>query len=219
MDGTVRVNSDADFDNLEITSGFIQSPRDQKLIPSAIAAINQAKLQGFSIVGASNQGGVAKGHKSLEDCYKEQAYTLELLHNECAAIDRIYFCPDYEGQECHEVYWFTDRRFNDDSQHFDCCFGNFAEDSPFKGQFRKPNAGMILHAIDAYKKATKVIFFAEDSPFKGQFRKPNAGMIFHAIDAYQATEVIFVGDRPEDREAAKNANVRFIDAVEWRSTY
>ncbi|MFM7852422.1 MAG: HAD-IIIA family hydrolase [Pseudanabaena sp.] len=185
MDGTVRVNSDADFDNLEITSGFIQSPRDQKLIPSAIAAINQAKLQGFSIVGASNQGGVAKGYKSLEDCYKEQAYTLELLHDECAAIDRIYFCPDYEGQECHEVYWFIDRRFAKQNQHFDCCFGNFAEDSPFKGQFRKPNAGMILHAIDAY----------------------------------QATEVIFVGDRPEDEQAAKNANVQFIHAVEWRSTY
>ena len=185
MDGTIRVNKAADFDNLELTSGFINSPRDQKLIPSAIAAINQAKRQGFSIVGASNQGGVAKGHKSLEDCYKEQAHTLELLHDECAAIDRIYFCPDYEGQECHEVYWFIDRRFPREQQCFDSCFGNFAEDSPFKGQFRKPNAGMLLHAISVY----------------------------------QATEVIFVGDRDIDEQAAKNANVQFIWADEWRSSY
>ncbi len=41
MDGTIRVNGAADFDNLELTSGFINSPKDQKLIPPAIAAMKE----------------------------------------------------------------------------------------------------------------------------------------------------------------------------------
>ena len=170
MDGTIRVNGAADFDNLKLTSGFINSPRDQKLIPSAIAAINQAKRQGFSIVGASNQGGVAAGKKSLDDCIAEQEHTLQLLYEADAEIFGIMFCPDYEGNDC------------------------YLSDQFLTDKISQPE-------------------------YKGLYRKPNAGMILHAIDVYQATEVIFVGDRPEDEQAAKNANVQFIWADKWRSSY
>jgi len=183
MDGTIRVNGSADFDNLELTSGFINSPKDQKLIPSAIAAIKEFKSKGFTIIGASNQGGVAAGKKSLEDCHLEQGYTLKLLNEEEADIDRIYFCPDYEGAKIHEVYGFVDDRFGD----FDFCYYEVDNSTADK--------------------------------YRGLYRKPNAGMLNYAIDLWNPTGIIFVGDRDSDEQAAKAANVQFIHAHEWRSSY
>lgn len=46
---------------------LIQHPRDQKMIKGADKAIAHFHSQGWSICGISNQGGVAAGHKSLED--------------------------------------------------------------------------------------------------------------------------------------------------------
>ncbi|MFO0448776.1 MAG: hypothetical protein ACK52I_08960 [Pseudomonadota bacterium] len=41
----------------------------------------------------------------------------------------------------------------------------------------------------------------------------------HAIDIYTPSEILFIGDRPEDEESAKAANIPFIWAHEWRSIY
>ena len=92
MDGTCR----------EPTSGeqFIQHPMDQKIIPGADTAIARYHAEGWIIFGASNQGGVAAGKKSLEDCGLEQICTLRLLPR----IHKIYFCPDYEGHQLGCVY-------------------------------------------------------------------------------------------------------------------
>jgi D-glycero-D-manno-heptose 1,7-bisphosphate phosphatase len=47
-----------------------------------------------------------------------------------------------------------------------------------------------------------------------RFRKPNAGMITYLRQGYN--RVLFVGDRDEDEQAAKAANVPFQWADEWR---
>ena len=59
----------------------------------------------------------------------------------------------------------------------------------------------------------------QDDRWIGQYRKPNAGMLLHAIDIYTPSEILFIGDRPEDEESAKAANIPFIWAHEWRSIY
>ncbi len=177
MDGTIRVNGAADFDNLELTSGFINSPRDQKLIPSAIAAMKQFKSKGFTIIGASNQGGVAAGKKSLDDCIAEQAYTIELAYEADIEIAEILFCPDYEGKICMSVDGSKDGHWDYSERYKDCA------------PFRKPSGGMI-----------------------------DVGMFLY-IDPFEYSEVIFVGDRDEDEQAAKAANVQFIHAAEWRTSY
>lgn len=61
------------------------------------------------------------------------------------------------------------------------------------GNFRKPNTGMIFYALNAFKKI-------------GEMNKDN----FHEF------EMIMIGDRPEDQECAKNANIPFMWAHEWR---
>lgn len=92
MDGTCR----------EPASGqqFISCPTDQKIILGAGIAITRYHAEGWIIFGATNQGGVAAGKKSLEDCIKEQIKTLNLLPN----LHKIYFCPDFEGKQLGCVY-------------------------------------------------------------------------------------------------------------------
>jgi phosphoglycolate phosphatase-like HAD superfamily hydrolase len=50
-----------------------------------------------------------------------------------------------------------------------------------------------------------------------QFRKPNPGMIFAALRAFakEPTDILMVGDREEDKLAAKNAGINFLDAHIW----
>lgn len=122
LDGTIR----------EPVSGqkFIQHPRDQRVIEGADKAIVHYHGHGWLPIGISNQGGVAAGHKSLEDCVQEQFYTLELFPQ----LHKIYFCPDYEGKQ------------------LGCCYRNhynvlFPSGYP---SFRKPGAGMLEYAIQTH---------------------------------------------------------------------
>lgn len=57
-------------------------------------------------------------------------------------------------------------------------------------------------------------------------RKPRIGLIVDAANAmgeqfepeyYPPHLALFVGDRPEDRECAANANIRFMEAKDWRA--
>lgn len=110
---------------------FINSPTDQEAIPGAIKAIENAQNKGFLIIGITNQPGVAAGHKSLENCIKEQQYTLELFPQ----IEAIYFCPDFEGKLCYLV------RRNSCEQRY-----KWRDDI----NFRKPGDGMIFRAFIDY---------------------------------------------------------------------
>ena len=53
----------------------------------------------------------------------------------------------------------------------------------------------------------------------GKFRKPNPGMLKLAIERHLPAKILMVGDRPEDREAAKAAKIKFQQAESWRQTY
>lgn len=54
-------------------------------------------------------------------------------------------------------------------------------------------------------------FFEGDFP---RFRKPGAGMLLAAADDCVG-KTLFVGDRPEDEEAARSANIPFLWAADW----
>ncbi len=88
LDGTVRCPKSR--------AKFISDPLDQEIIPEAQLVIAHYKSQGWLIVGATNQGGVAAGHKQLEDAITEQYQTLRL----CPELTCIYFCPDFQGLHC-----------------------------------------------------------------------------------------------------------------------
>lgn len=161
LDGTIR----------EPKSGakFINDPLDQKPIDKAFDMCSYYQEKGWLLIGVSNQGGVAAGHKSLESAIAESRETLEMFPQ----LSLIYFCPDYEGLKCYRV---------------------------------------------SREEPTVPIFQESISEF-GSFRKPGAGMLIMAIRYYLPTEVMMIGDRPEDEEAARDARILFTWAEDWRNGF
>lgn len=113
---------------------FGQYSRDHIAIPESLIAMQAAKDAGVtSLVGITNQGGVASGHKSFEDCVAEQEFKLSLL----PLLECVFFCPDYAGMEC----WSVRRGLGAFPLH------NCRSARPWRGTFRKPGAGMLRVAL------------------------------------------------------------------------
>jgi len=91
LDGTIRRSLAGET--------FINDPYDQELMPGALEAITGYFDDGFTIFGITNQGGVAAGHKSLQECVLEQRRTIELC---LGCLELIFFCPG-DGQTLHCV--------------------------------------------------------------------------------------------------------------------
>jgi D-glycero-D-manno-heptose 1,7-bisphosphate phosphatase len=162
LDGTVRIKKGASVGE---SGAFIQHPEDQEIIEGARKAIAQYHADGWAIMGASNQGGVAAGKKSLENCFKEQVYTMSLVPE----IEAIAFCPDYEGRK--------------------------------------------LGIVNPHR---QVLLSPEGYP---SFRKPGHGMVEWLRLVYapysKGGGFLFVGDRPEDEQAAKAGKIPFMWAKDW----
>lgn len=166
---------------------FPQHPEDQELIPGVAEAIQDCVADGWTIAIASNQGGVVAGYKTLESAIAEMRYCLSLLPSE-AKIEGAYFCPD-NGQTCYRV---------SAPIHY--------EDVP-----NRPHAE-ITPVIAVHDQA-----IAKIMNLNGLYRKPNPGMLLYATrDRGSAVPRIFVGDRPEDEQAAANADIPFVWAHDWR---
>ena len=125
-DGTIRE---------PIQGKWIDTPRNQRAIPGTAEAITKASSAGWTIIGITNQGGVAAGHKSLNDAIKEQLYTLELFPQ----MEKIYFCPDFEGEICWCIH-------EEQVQIWRSLLPRPSRETYKK--FRKPEPGMIELALD-----------------------------------------------------------------------
>ena len=131
LDGTVRRSKSGQT--------FINDPKDQEIIPGVDEAID--RYVGWLIVGITNQGGVAAGKKSLENCIEEQQEFLRMFPD----MDSIYFCPDFEGKVCYRVE--------------PDCFENCSIDR--WGDFRKPGAGMIRSALKHLPRMREGLFVGD----------------------------------------------------------
>lgn len=58
-----------------------------------------------------------------------------------------------------------------------------------------------------------------DRDLSGTFRKPKPGMLLLVMEIHNAGKIMFVGDRPEDKQAAQSAKIKFQQADNWRRTY
>jgi D-glycero-D-manno-heptose 1,7-bisphosphate phosphatase len=123
---------------------FVQYPEDQILLPGVLAGLRHYSSQGHKLAIASNQGGVAAGHKTLRDAIAEMRFCLTLCEE---LVDAAFFCPDYD-----EFYAVGPNGVGFPDNH--CCF-NIAEILGWEesrsvlntGYFRKPGPGMLKFAI------------------------------------------------------------------------
>jgi D-glycero-D-manno-heptose 1,7-bisphosphate phosphatase len=107
---------------------YIEHPGDQRLLVGVERAIAHYDRSGWTIIGITNQAGVAASKKSLQGCIKEQEYTLALLPQ----MEAVYFCPDFEGRKCFCV-----------GREGTCNYSS----EPESGTFRKPQPGMLHLAM------------------------------------------------------------------------
>src|SRR4028119_2022084 len=90
LDGTLRTTKSS--------KTFINEPDDQQAIEGTQKALSYYQEKGFLLIGITNQGGVAAGHKSLESVIEEQRISLQLFPE----LAEIFFCPNW-GESCYQL--------------------------------------------------------------------------------------------------------------------
>lgn len=98
--------------------------KDAEAIEGMQEAIARYASDGYICVGASNQGGVGAGHRSLNTAIEEMQTTLELFPE----LRFILICTDYPGIDCYIVDRDAWRRMEyEPSQHFRKPYGGMVE--------------------------------------------------------------------------------------------
>lgn len=156
LDGTVRKG----FDEI---GKFVNSAKDVEVFDGVPQLISTYKIEGFRVVGITNQGGLALGHLKEKDLIENIAET----NSQCMNLfDIIMACrhhPDSKDKE------------------FAICW------------CRKPRIGNIVTACHE---------LCEKYP----------------DECYPPHLALFVGDRPEDKQCAANAGIKFKWAKDWRKS-
>jgi D-glycero-D-manno-heptose 1,7-bisphosphate phosphatase len=76
-------------------TAFVNTPDDFQLIPGSAPAIRRLNEAGIPVVVVTNQGGIAFGYLTEADLAAIHERMADLLAEECAHVDKIYFCPHY----------------------------------------------------------------------------------------------------------------------------
>ena len=114
-----------DRDNTIIADpGYIHDPGLVALLPSAAEGIRLLNGAGFTIVVVTNQSGIARGLLSEEQLAAVHKRLRDVLREEGALIDAIYYCPYLDSPDA------TVERYRRDSE------------------LRKPKPGMLRLAAD-----------------------------------------------------------------------
>ncbi|MHB0946859.1 MAG: D-glycero-alpha-D-manno-heptose-1,7-bisphosphate 7-phosphatase [Sedimentisphaerales bacterium] len=100
--------------------GYISSPEQVKLLQFASSAVADFRKMGYKIVVVSNQSGIARGIITEQTLGQIHEKLKQLLSEQNAYLDRIYYCP----------------------YHPDGVIGKYRKDS----DWRKPKPGMLLAA-------------------------------------------------------------------------
>lgn len=127
------LDKDGTLVNTKSGQKFVNKPWDQEPIKNTQKGVEFYRNNGWSIVIASNQGGVLHEHKTLEIAILEMQFCIELFPQ----IHEAYFCPD-NGSSCYRV-WDTDY-IRYDKNH------STGYELGVVGKFRKPDPGMLLLA-------------------------------------------------------------------------
>lgn len=83
-DGTVNVEKN-----------YIDDPKDLKLYEGVSDAIKCLNKKGIRVIVVTNQSGVARGYFTEERVLEINEYLKELLANDGASLDGIYYCPHH----------------------------------------------------------------------------------------------------------------------------
>jgi len=81
-------------------NNFISNPDEVVLIPKSAEAIRELNQRAIKVFVISNQSGIARGYFSENDLQKVNQRLLHLLKKENAFVDKIYYCPHVDEDNC-----------------------------------------------------------------------------------------------------------------------
>ncbi len=141
-------------------TAFVNKPDDFRLVPGAAAAIRRLNEAGIPVVVVTNQGGIALGYLTEDDLAAIHERMAELLAEEGAHVDAVFYCPCLPPSYAHRQVppmpvqgsgtpgepALDPRRFPavDAPNYPNGAIPRYAKDSPD----RKPGTGMLERARD-----------------------------------------------------------------------
>jgi D-glycero-D-manno-heptose 1,7-bisphosphate phosphatase len=90
-DGVINYDSDA----------YIKSPEEWKPIPGSLEAIARLHREGYRVVVASNQSGVARGLFDIDTLMKIHLKMIDAVRAKGGDLDAIFFCPHGPDDDCN----------------------------------------------------------------------------------------------------------------------
>ena len=79
---------------------YIKSPEEWVPIPGSLEAIARLHREGYKVVVATNQSGVARGLFDMDTLGRIHACLLEAVRAKGGEIDAIFFCPHKPEDNC-----------------------------------------------------------------------------------------------------------------------
>lgn len=79
--------------NVEV--GYLKDLADLRLIPGAGAAIKRLNEAGLKVILVTNQSGIARGYFSESFVQETHERLTQMLRDEGARLDGIYYCPHH----------------------------------------------------------------------------------------------------------------------------
>ena len=107
---------------INVNHGYVHTAEQCEFVAGIQELLQTAKEKGYFIVVVTNQSGIGRGYYSEQQFHRFMAWMNKQLDG---VLDAVYFCPFHPTQ----------------------AIGEYRKDSPN----RKPNAGMLLQAIDEHK--------------------------------------------------------------------
>lgn len=160
--------------------GYSHRAEELDWIPGAIEAIRYVNDSGSLVIVVTNQSGIARGLFRIEDVQRFHAAMSVELAAAGAHIDAFYFCPYHP--EAVDIEW----------RH---------PDHPD----RKPNPGMILHALEEWPidMATSFLVGDKESDVQSARRAGIRGLLFSGGDLYESIrlEIARVAKRRDGAQA------------------
>ena len=74
---------------------YLADPTGVEMIAGVMDAVRALKDGGFAVVVVTNQSGIARGLYTLEDYEAVAARVAEVLRENGASVDGVYFCPHH----------------------------------------------------------------------------------------------------------------------------
>ncbi len=90
-DGVINHDSDA----------YIKSPDEWRPLPGSLEAIARLHREGYKVLVATNQSGVARGLLDMDTLGRIHAKMVDAVRAKGGELDGIFFCPHGPDDNCH----------------------------------------------------------------------------------------------------------------------